>query len=602
MPFLKKYWIPTLTSLRIFQRALALVWQSNRGWTSMSIALNLVQAALPLAVLYCTKLFIDHLSFANSNPSVDTRVLLTYAVVLGSLWLLTGVLGSLQQWVEELQQLRFTDQITGIIQAKSIQMDLAYYEDPTLQNTFHKAQYEAAYRPYQLLRAVYQLLQSGFFLLLAMFFLFSLAWWLVPVLLLAGTPILLVKMRFAGRHYDLDRRRVQQEREARYLHELLTTVTAALELRLFRFGTFFAKRYQDLRSSLFWEKKQLLSRQGRYDVFGQISEVLALLALLSWVMIRATAGVLSIGSVVMYLQAFQRGQQQLRTALSALAQLYSHRLFLSYLFEFLDLEPHVTDPLQPQALPEKLAKGFQLEGVSFKYSDQARYVLQNINFELQLGERIAIVGPNGSGKSTLIKLLARFYDPSAGRILLNGCSLPDLSQEDLRKRLSIVFQDFNHYPFSAAENIRISDLHQPLNEKRLRQAAQQSGAASCIERLPLQYETLLGHTFDGSVELSGGQWQQFAIARAFYADTEVLILDEPSSAIDPLIEQAIFEQFFTFDPDRLVIFVTHRLYHLQRADRIIVLDQGQVAEQGTFAQLMAQDGLFCQLFASQQVA
>ena len=599
----KRYFHPFITALRIFQRALGLVWQSNRGWTSLSIALNLLQAALPLGILYCTKLLIDQLSGGAGSLKVVVHfsAVLPIVAALASLWLLSGFLGSLQQWLEELQQLRFTDEIAGIIQAKSIQMDLAYYEDPTLQDTFHKAQYESAYRPYQLLKAVYQLLQSAFFLILAMGFLLSFAWWLVPFLILAGLPVLLVKIRFAGRYYDLDRRRAQQEREAWFLHELLTTVTAARELRMYRFGEIFAQRHQFIRTFLWGEKKQLLKRQLRYDLLGQISELLALLALLLWVVFKAAAGLLSLGSVILYLQAFQRAQQQMRTALSAMTELYSHRLFLNYLFDFLDLEPQVKEPLLPQSLPPKLEEGFRLEGVFFQYPQQVQPVLQDINLELSLGERIAIVGPNGSGKSTLIKLLARFYDPSTGRILLNGHDLHDLSLEDLRKRLSIVFQDFMHYPFSATDNIRISDLHQPLNEKRLRLAAQQSGAASCIERLPFQYETLLGHTFEGGVELSGGQWQQFAIARAFYADTEILILDEPSSAIDPLIEQAIFEQLFTFDPNRLVIFVTHRLYHLQRADRIIVLDQGQIVEQGTFVQLMAHEGLFYQLFASQQV-
>ena len=599
----QRYFQPFMTALRIFQRALGLVWQSNRVWTSLSIAINLLQAALPLGVLYCTKLLIDQLSagLGGSTRGIPFNAMLPLILALASLWLLSGFLGSLQQWLEELQQLRFADQIAAIIQAKSIQMDLAYYEDPALQDTFHKAQYESAYRPYQLLQAVYQLLQSTFFLLLAMGFLLSLAWWLVPFLVLAGLPVLVVKIRFAGRYYELDRHRAQQERESWYLHELLTTVEAARELRLYRFGEIFAQRHQSIRSFLWGEKKELLKRQLRYDLLGQISELLALLALLLWVVFKAVAGLLSLGSVVLYLQAFQRAQQQMRTALNAMTQLYSHRLFLNYLFDFLDLEPQVKEPPFPQALPPQLNEGFRLQGVSFQYPQQPQLVLHDIHLELRLGERIAIVGPNGSGKSTLIKLLARFYDPVAGQILLQGHDLRNLAQHDLRQHLSIVFQDFKHYPFSAADNIYISDLQHPPDEQRMRQAAQRSGAATSIERLPQQYATLLGHDFEGGVELSGGQWQQLAIARAFYAHTEVLILDEPSSAIDPLVEQAIFDQLFSGDPARLIIFVTHRLYHLQRADRIIVMDQGRVVEQGDFAGLMAQEGLFYRLFAAQQV-
>lgn len=201
----------------------------------------------------------------------------------------------------------------------------------------------------------------------------------------------------------------------------------------------------------------------------------------------------------------------------------------------------------------------------------------------------------------MLKLLARFYDPSQGNITLSGLDLRHLALHDLRERLSVVFQDYQRYDFTAAENIRISNIHEPLNTERLQRAAQQSGVASTIERLSSGYDTLVGHAFSGAEELSGGQWQQLAIARAFYANAEVLILDEPSSAIDPLIEQAIFEQLFAADLGRLIIFVTHRLYHLQRADRIIVMDQGRVAEQGNFAALMGKQGLFYRLFAAQQV-
>lgn len=578
-----------------------MVWQSNPAWTSLSIGLNLAQGVLPLGLMYLTKLLVDTLASASSLVAVEQGRVWMYLGALGALSLLSGWLGTWQQWVEELQQLRFTDQIASIIQAKSIRMDLAYYENPSLQDTFHKAQYEAAYRPYQILHAVFQLIQSCFFLLTVLLFLLSVAWWLGLVLLLAGLPMLWVKVHFAGRNYELDRLRAQQEREAWYLHELLTTEPAARELRLYRYGELFARRYADLRNSLWQEQKRLLSQQVRFDALGQIAEVATFLIITGWVLSRALAGIFTLGTVVLYAQAFQRAQLQLRTALSAMGQLYTHRLFLNYLFDFLDLEPQVAEPLQPQTLARPLVAGFTLDRVSFQYPQHEQAVLQDISLELKLGQRIAIVGHNGSGKSTLLKLLARFYDPSTGQISLAGVDLRDLSLHDLRERLSVVFQDYQRYDFTAAENIRISNLHEPRNEERLRHAARQSGAASTIERLPAGYDTLVGHAFSGGEELSGGQWQQLAIARAFYAPAEVLILDEPSSAIDPLVEQAIFEQLLAPDPTRLVIFVTHRLYHLQRADRIVVMEAGRIVEEGRFEELMAQQGRFLRMFAAQQV-
>ncbi|MBX2926506.1 MAG: ABC transporter ATP-binding protein [Saprospiraceae bacterium] len=602
MNFIHRIFSSGHTALKVFIRAAGMAWQAGPGWAAAGVALNLAQAAIPLGVFYLTKQIIDDLVGALGTGNLETGNLLFFLVVLGGLWLAQGLTGTAGQWVQDILQLRFNDHIAGIIQKKSVEMDLSYYENPALQDTFHKAQYEAAYRPMQLLQAVQQLLQSIFFLVLVGVWLFSLSWWLVPVLTLAGLPALITRMYFAGRHFNLDRQRAQREREGWHLHALLTQDTAARELRLYGFGDALRARYRDLRAVLLREKRSLLSRQAGYDVLGQSFEVAALVALTGWTAMKALAGALSVGSLVMYLQAFQRGQAQLRSALSAMASLYGHRLFLNYLFDFLDLKPRVCNPEHPVALPAHISGGFQIENVSYEYPSNEGWVLQNINLRLPHGERIAVVGPNGSGKSTLIKLLARFYDPTQGQIRLDGIDLRHCAQEDLRQHIGIVFQDFYHYAFTAAENIAVSAIPQPPDEARLREAARKSGAANTIERLPAGYDTMLGHVFQNGVELSGGQWQQVAIARAFYADRDILILDEPMSAIDPLVEAAIFDELFAFDRNRTILFVTHRLYHLQRADRIIVLDKGRVAEQGAFAELMQARGLFYRLFSGQQVA
>ncbi len=589
------------SALQVFRRALKLVWKSNPVWTGISIALNFFQASLPLAIFYLTSLIIDQLVHAFRAGELESGRLGFFLLGLGGLWFINGLMGIATNWLQELQQLQFNDYIAGVIQEQSIRLDMAFYENPELQDTFYKTQYEAAYRPWQLLQSVHQLLQSSFYLGMVMVFLFALAWWLIPVLVLAGLPGLLVRMYYSRRHFALDRQRAHRERESWFLHDLLTQASAARELRLYRAGVHFRQRYRALREQLFKDKRTLLSRQVIFDAFSQLSEVLALTGLVAWIAFRTLSGALSVGALVMYLQAFQRGMTQLRSALGALAALHGHRLFLTYLFDFLDLKPRVQDPTSPKPLPGVIAEGFRVENLTFTYPNQHQPILKDLNLGLKRGARIAIVGPNGSGKSTLVKLLARYYDPDKGRILLDGVDLRECAQDDLRSKMSIVFQDFYRYPFTALENISISDLHRDADLRQVQEAARASGAASAIDGLPRHYDTLLGNTFYGGVELSGGQWQQVAIARAFYADKDVLILDEPMSAIDPLVEQQIFEEIFNLEASKTVIFITHRLYHLMQADHIIVLDQGQMAEAGTFEELMAAKGLFYRLFSRQQV-
>lgn len=576
-----------------------MVWTASPRWTTGHLLLQTALAILPLAGYYLTGRIVDLLVGRVGRDEGDW---LPLVLALGAIWLALGLLGVAATWVSELLQLRFRDHVTRLIQKQSLRLDLAYYEDPRWQDTFHKAQYEGAWRPMQILQALTQLLQSGLFLGAVAVWLFNLAWWLAPVLVLSGLPAFLVRMYFSGRFFALDRSRTALEREGWHIHEVLTRPPAARELRIFGFGEALRERYRRIRARLFDEKKALLSRQAGYDLLGQGVEVAALVALVAWTALRTLAGALTVGALVMYLQAFQRGQAHLRQALTALATLHGHRLFLDYLFAFLDLQPAVKAAVPPMATPAGRQEGFRVQGVSFTYPRQERPALRDMDLHLPFGARIAIVGPNGSGKSTLLRLLARFYDPSEGRILWEGQDLRDLEPDEWRRQMALVFQDFQQYPFSALENIGVSDLERGIDEDRTREAAGLSGAWPAIEALPQGLASPLGNTFSGGAELSGGQWQQVAIARAIYPDRPILILDEPMSAIDPLVEERIYDRLFAMDRERLLLFVTHRLYHLRRADHIIVMDQGMVAEQGTFDELLHAGGLFSAMFQGQRVS
>lgn len=585
---------------RDVRRALRLVWQAHPGLTGWSILLDTVVAILPLAAFYGTKLVIDQLvDRLNGGMSFGPSFWMLVGAI-GLIWFLAAVLGSVNTRVQEMLELHVHDFMTRQIQTHSLRMDLAYYEDPDLQDTLHKAQYESAYRPLQLLRSLHALVQAVVFLVAVSGFLLAWSWWLLPMLALAGLPGLWIKLVMDHQFYQEERKRITQEREGWFLHDMMTREAAAKEVRTWQMGPVLLQRFDVLRSAILNGKRRLLHRLMTLEVLAHLMEVAALVGLIIWAARQSMAGAVTIGTFVLMLQIVQRGQSQIRQAFSGLGGILFHRLFLQYLFDFLDHRPAVDDPREPLALPDRLAQGIQFQKVSFTYPGQEKPVLYQVDLDLRMGQRIAIVGPNGSGKSTLIKLISRFYDPTSGRILMDGVNINQVRIEDVRKVSAVVYQDDYHFPFDVNTSVHVGEAAKPVDQGRIEDALRDAGASDFVERLPSKTDTPLGHAWRAGVELSGGQWQQLAIARALYADRSILILDEPMSAIDPLIEAAIYERLFKRDRTQMVLFVTHRLYHLRKADWIIVMDRGQVTEQGRFEELMTANGLFCRMFASQQ--
>lgn len=581
-------------------RALRLVWDAHPGLTAWSILLDVIVAVLPLSAFYVTRLVIDQLVDRLEGGALFDPTFWTLVGAIGLIWFLTAVLGSVNTRIQELLEMHVHDVITRQIQTHSLDMDLAYYENPDLQDTLHKAQYESAYRPLQLLRSVHALVQALVFLAVVGSFLLAWSWWLLPVLALAGLPGLWIKLVMDHRFYEDEKARVSQEREGWFLHDVMTREAAAKEVRTYQMGPALLKRFSALRAGILDSKRRLLHRRMTLEFAAHLVEVAALIGLIIWTARQSLSGVLTIGTFVLMLQIVQRGQSQIRLAFSGLGGILGHRLFLQYLFSFLDHRPAVDEPVSPVHLPARLAHGVRFEQVSFTYPGQQKQVLYGVDLDLQMGQRVAIVGPNGSGKSTLIKLISRFYDPSTGRILMDGVDIRDVRTEEVRRISAVVFQDDFHFPFDVRTSVHLGASDKTSEPARIQEALRDAGASGFVSRLPAGEDTPLGHTWRSGVELSGGQWQQIAIARAMYADRSILVLDEPMSAIDPLMEATIYDRLFKMDRAHLLLFVTHRLYHLRKADWIIVMDQGQVVEQGSFAALMTANGLFCHMFASQQ--
>ena len=608
MLFLKNKLKNKLQLLENLKRAIGLVWQSTPLWTAVSVILLLVQGLLPLVSLYLMKLLVDAVTEGIGAGSSAFAEVLLLVILAGITALIADLLRSLSGYASEAQSQIVTDFVNDILHAKSLELDLEYYENAHFYNALHRAQQEAIYRPQRILNSLVQLAQNGISLMAIAALLISLHWSIAAVLLAAALPGLFVRLQHTGKLYRQQRGWTLRERIAYYFHLMLTNDTYAKEVRLFDLGFAFRQRYRNLRASVRQEKLALARWRSLTELTTQASGTIAVFAACGFIAYQTIEGQISLGSLVMYYQGFQRGQVFLRQLLSSLALLYENSLFLSNLYEFLDLKPGVTDSRHPQPVPNPVKIGLTFEGVSFRYPHSSRPLLEEINLKIGAGETVALVGENGAGKTTLIKLLCRLYDPTSGRIAIDGIDLRELKARDWRREISVVFQDYVRYNLTVRENIgfgnipRGSDRSQTsdlVEDEEIRLAAQKAGAERAIARLPKGYDTVLGTQFDEGEELSVGEWQKVAIARAFLRSAQILVLDEPTSALDAKAEYEVFEQFRQLIRGKTAILISHRLSTVKMVDRIFVLEKGKIVESGTHAELIKLGGTYARLFAIQ---
>jgi ATP-binding cassette subfamily B protein len=588
-----------LAQLPYLPRALALVWAAARRWALVSAALLVAQGLLPVATVFLTGLLVDELVVAKAGGGTWSSVqsALVVVVLIGGVLLLAELLRSLTAWVRAAQAELVKDHISALIHQKSLAVDLAFYESPEYHDHLHRARDQASYRPVALVESLGSLLQNGLTLLAMGAVLIPFGAW-IPLALLASTfPAFFVVLRSSLRQHRWRQRTTADERRTWYYEWLVTSGESAAEMRLFGLGAFFQTAFRALRGRLRKERLKLARGEVLAEFGAGTVALLITGAAAGWVVWQAVEGLVTLGGLALFFQAFYQGQRLMRTLLEHVNQVYANTLFLGDLFEFLALEPRVVSPPNPVTAPAALKDAIRFHQVTFRYPGGNRMAIRDFDLTIPAGQVVALVGPNGAGKSTLIKLLCRFYDPEAGRIELDGIDLRALEIDKLRTLITVLFQQPVHFNATAAENVRFGRLGALPPE--VQAAAQDAGAHDLIAALPAGYETLLGKWFENGTELSVGEWQRIALARAFLRQSPILLLDEPTSAMDPWAESDWLARLRTLAAGRTVLLITHRFTTACQADVIHVLIGGQVAESGSHEELLVRGGPYAKAWAEQ---
>ncbi|MBC2717404.1 MAG: ABC transporter ATP-binding protein [Desulfobacteraceae bacterium] len=583
-------------------RAIRFVWQAGPGWLISSSVFVVLQGVLPLIALYLMKLIVDSVtaSISAQDSAAALREVIFYIILAGGVAILQIFLQALSNLIQEGLTLTVSDRMYDVLHAKSTSVDLDYYENPKYFDTLHRAQREGPFRPTQIVNTLLLLSQNSISLLAMAALLISFHWGVTIILLAAATPGIIVRVKYSRKIFQWHRERTPENRKAMYYNWILTGNIHAKEVRLFGIGDEISSQFRNVRHILRQEKLAITRQRAIADFFTQTLGTLAIFAALGAIAYRAVLGLITLGDMVMFFQAFQRGLIFLRNILQNMADLYENNLFLSYLYEFLDVESIVKEPAAPLPVPKHLQHGIAFDRVWFRYPNTDQMILKDITLNIKPGEVVALVGANGSGKTTLVKLLCRLYDPTRGQISLEGVSLDQFNTNALRHEISIIFQDFVQYQLTANDNIRFGNLDLTSTDPAsVRHAARNAGADQIIASLPKGYQTILGKLFKDGVELSLGQWQMIAIARAFMRDARLIVLDEPTSSLDPITEYEIFSRFKDMLKNKSAVLISHRFSTVQMADRIVALKNGRIIEQGTHQDLMQKNGYYAHLFEKQ---
>jgi len=604
-----KSWTERFGALRNLPPFLKLIWKTSPTLTAGNLFLRLLRALLPVATLYVGKLIIDEvirlagtdtlppdLSSWMASGLLDRLALLL--IIELTLAILADVLGRVVSLLDSLLSERFTNATSVQLMEHAALLDLEDFEDSELQDKLERARRQTSGRM-TLMTQVFGQAQDVVTIVSFSAGLLVYAPWLIVLLLIALVPAFLGEAHFNAQSYSLDYRRTPERRELDYLRQTGASVETAKEVKIFGLNAFLLDRYRVLAARFYEANRRLAERRALWGALltavGTFGYYVAY-AFIAW---RTLRGEFTIGDLTFLSGAFRRLRNLLEGLLISFSQVAGQALYLDDLFSFFEIEPEIVSPENPRPFPSPIATGFAFEDVGFRYPGAERWAVRNLTFTLRAGEVLALVGENGAGKTTLVKLLARLYDPDEGRILLDGHDLREYDLVELRSNIGVIFQDFVRYQMTAAENIAVGRIEAAGDRERIVAAAQASMADEMIRRLPNGYDQMIGKRFRNGVELSGGEWQKVAIGRAYMRDAQVLILDEPTAALDARAEFEVFQRFKELSEGKSAVLISHRFSSVRMADRILVLAEGQLEAAGTHEELLTHSRRYAELFELQ---
>jgi ATP-binding cassette subfamily B protein len=593
-----KGWRERISALRNVPSVLRIVWDSGRTVVVLGIVFRIVASVLPLGLLWITKLIIDILVHARTGQhAIGTRLWWLVAAEF-SLAVFGSVLSRGVDFLDALLADKYTRHVSVLVMKHATQLDLTAYEDPVFYDRLERARVQATDR-LGMIQSIGRLIQQVITTISLSVAIMLFSPWLLLMLVACVVPAFLGESHFALLGYAKNFRQTPIRRQLDYLRVLGGSKEAAKELKLFGLAPFLTERFSRLSNQIYEEDVDLARRRLTAGSFLSMISTAGYYLAYVFVIRRTVAGALSIGELTFLAGSIQQASSNIQQIFSTVSSIADQALFLTDLIAFFEMRPMIASKPNALPAPRPILRGFEFRNVSFRYPGSPRLVLDGLNFHLHPDERVALIGENGEGKTTIVKLLARLYDPVQGQVLLDGIDLREYNLEDLYREIGVIFQDFMRYEMTARENIAVGRIEQLLDLPRLNQSAQKSMADEVVARLPHGYEQMLGRRFDGGVDLSGGEWQKIALARAYLRDAQILILDEPTAALDARSEYEVFQRFAELTAGKMALFISHRFSTVRMADRIVVLEGGRIAEEGDHEKLTRLGGRYAEMFELQ---
>jgi ATP-binding cassette subfamily B protein len=599
-PFLRR--IRLLQSNLNLSKTLRLIWSVEKKWTIYNLVMIIIETGAFFFSIYWLKLLIDSVSNSGADLSRHKEAILYNIFIAGLSAILYIVAKSVSAYVTETQSAKVAEYLDDKIHESATRLDLSFYESPDYFDILKRAKDAGADRPALVIKTLSEIVKNTLTFLALAAILITIDWRLIPMLFLFVLPIFIVKLSFADKLNVWRIKHTPAERQATYLGSLITSETAAKEIRSYRLGHYFRSLYLQIRLTLLNQRLSISRKRTKNEIITAAVATAGFFACVGYIALQTLGGHTTVGDITLFLVVFPQSFSVMQNIAAGITIVYQNNIYINSIFDLFALRSRLPESEYSRPIAVSQPQAIEMRNVSFTYPHSTKPALSNINLKIPAGKIVGLVGLNGAGKTTLIKLLCRLYDVSSGQICMSGCDIRDLKTDEYRQQIGIVFQDFVKYNFSAGENIRFGAIDARHTEEDITAASVKAGAHDFISRLPEGYQSMMGRLFAEGNEISTGQWQKIAIARAFYSKAPVLIFDEATSALDAAAEKALFDTLRENIGNRSALIISHRHSAVKHADYIYVLEEGRIVQEGTNGELLEEKGVYAQLFKEEAFA